>query len=253
MAKIYTIISGKGGAGKTTTAINLGAALNKFKEDVVILDANLTTPNVSLHFGSPVVPVTLNHVLQGKAKIEEAIYEHNSGIKIIPSSISIKDLKNIKIKKLRQISEKLRKFSDYILIDSAAGLGQEAKTAIKSADEVILVANPNILSVTDALKTAKLAEHYNKRIRGAIITRTTGRKTDMTLKSIKEMLEVPILGIVPEDNAVPESLKKRNSVLHTKPRSKAARAYKNIAAKLLGKEKMPESLFERILSSLGLR
>lgn len=253
MAKIYTITSGKGGTGKTTTAINLGAALNKFKEDVVILDANLTTPNISLHFGSPIVPVTLNHVLQGKAKIEEAIYEHNSGIKIVPSSISIKDLKNIKTKKLRQISEKLKKFSDYILIDSAAGLGQEAKTAIKSADEVILVVNPNILSVTDALKTAKLAEHYNKRIRGAIITRTKGNKTEMSLKSIREMLEVPILGIVPEDKAVEESLVKRDAVIHTKPNSKSARAYRDIAAKLTGREKIPRSLASRILEALGLR
>jgi len=74
MAKIITITSAKGGVGKTTTSINLGAALNAFGHDVVIVDANLTTPNVGLHLGAPIVPISLNHVLNGKADIEDAIY-----------------------------------------------------------------------------------------------------------------------------------------------------------------------------------
>jgi len=101
MAKIITITSGKGGVGKTTTAINLGAALNSFGKDVVILDANLTTPNVGLHLGAPIVPVSLNHVLLGKADLEDAIYEHESGTKIIPSSLSVKELKRLNHRKLK--------------------------------------------------------------------------------------------------------------------------------------------------------
>ena len=91
--KIITVTSGKGGVGKTTTAINLGAALNSFGKEVIIVDANLTTPNVGLHLGAPIVPVNLNHVMQGKAKVTDAIYEHESGTKIIPSSLSIKELR----------------------------------------------------------------------------------------------------------------------------------------------------------------
>src|SRR3989338_10734519 len=96
MAKLITITSGKGGVGKTTTAINLGAALNAFGKEVIILDANLTTPNIGLHLGAPLVPVSLNHVLSGKAKIVDAIYEHESGTKVIPSSLSVRDLKGIR-------------------------------------------------------------------------------------------------------------------------------------------------------------
>ena len=96
MGKSYVIVSGKGGVGKTTTAVNLGAALNKIDEDVVIVDTNLTTPNVGLHFGAPIVPVHLNHVMQGRAGIEEAIYEHESGTKIVPASLSLKDMKRLK-------------------------------------------------------------------------------------------------------------------------------------------------------------
>ena len=73
MAKVYAIISGKGGVGKITTAINLGTALNQLGENVIIIDGNLTTPNIGLHLGSPIVPITINHVLNGQAKLEDAI------------------------------------------------------------------------------------------------------------------------------------------------------------------------------------
>jgi len=253
MARVYTIASGKGGTGKTTTAVNLGAAINRFKEDVVIVDANLTTPNLGLHFGAPIVPVSLNHVLQGKANIEEAIYEHDSGIKIIPSSLSLKDLKKIDTNSIKTTTEKLKKISDYIILDCAAGLGEEAKAAIKASDEIIVVTNPNILSVTDALKTIKLAQEMKKNVKGVIVTRVKDNKREMSLKNIKEMLEMPILGVVPEDKAVEEALVKKDAVMHIKPKSKSANAYRDIAAKLLGKKKLPESLFERVLSALGLK
>src|SRR3989338_5144950 len=93
MAKLFVVTSGKGGVGKTTTAINLGAALNYLNQDVIVVDANMETPNVGLHLGAPIVPVTLNHVLSGKASLGEAIYEHASGTKILPSSLSLKDIK----------------------------------------------------------------------------------------------------------------------------------------------------------------
>jgi len=92
MSKIIVITSGKGGVGKTTTAINLAAAMKHFGEDVLIIDGNLSTPNVGLHLNSPEVPINLNHVLRGKAEPFEAIYEHESGIKIMPSSLSIEEI-----------------------------------------------------------------------------------------------------------------------------------------------------------------
>ena len=137
MTKVITITSGKGGVGKTTTAINLGAALNFFGKEVIIVDANLTTPNVGLHLGAPIVPISLNHVLLGKAKIADAVYEHESGTKIIPSSLSVKELRRIDHSKLKDIGKRLKKVADYIIFDSAAGLGEEALAAMESADEMI--------------------------------------------------------------------------------------------------------------------
>jgi len=248
MAKIITITSGKGGVGKTTTAINLGAALNFFGKEVIILDANLTTPNVGLHLGAPIVPISLNHVLNGKAEIADAIYEHESGTKIIPSSLSIKELKRINHSKLKDVGKKLKRLADYIIFDSAAGLGIEAIAAIDAADELIIVTNPDIPSVTDALKTSKVIESMGKEVKGVIVARVNGDKNQMPISNIKDMLELPILGVVPEDKNVANSIVMKNALIHVFPKSRASRAYREIAAKIMGngsyKEKL--SFWERL-------
>lgn len=245
MAKIFVITSGKGGVGKTTTAINLAAALNSLKENVVLVDSNLTTPDIGVYLGAPIVPVSLTHVLLNKADINEAIYEHSSGTKIIPCSLSVKEMEKIDSKKIHDISKKLRRISDYIILDSAAGLGQDTLTAIEASDEVILVANPELPSVTDALKTAKIAENLGKPVRGVIITRVKKDGLDMPYLNVKDMLELPVLGVVPEDKAVRHSHVLKDAVFHTHPRSKAAKAYKEIAKKLTGKTYEEEKGFWR--------
>jgi septum site-determining protein MinD len=246
MAKLLTIISGKGGVGKTTSAINLGAALNSFGKEVIVVDANLTTPNVGLHLGAPIVPVNLNHVLLGKAKIGDAVYEHESGTKIIPSSLSVKELRRLNHKKLRDVGKSLRKMADFIIFDAAAGLGEEAVSSMEAADALVLVTNPEIPAVTDALKTAKLAEEMGKEIMGVIVTRSRGLKSEMPLSNIKEMLDLPILGVVPEEHRMQEALAEKDALLHTHPRSKAAQAYKKIAAKIAGVTYKEPTLWSRM-------
>lgn len=248
MAKLITIVSGKGGVGKTTTAINLGAALNSFGKEVIVVDTNLTTPNVGLHLGAPIVPVNLNHVLLGKAKVSDAIYEHESGTKIIPSSLSIKELKRLDHSKLKDVGKSLKRLADFIIYDSAAGLGEEAISSIEAADSLIIVTNPEIPAVTDALKTAKLAEEMGKEILGVVITRVRGARTEMPLDNVREMLDLPILGVIPEDNNMQRALAEKDAVFHTHPRSKAARAYKQLAAKVAGINYKAPGLFSRMFS-----
>jgi len=238
MTRFFVITSGKGGVGKTTTSINLGAAIKYFDEDVLIIDGNLTTPNIGLHLGSPEVPINLNHVINGKADPHEAVYEHESGIKIIPSSLSIKELKNIdnNSRNLKSFKKDFAQLADNIIIDSAAGLGKETSSAIALADEIIIVTNPEMPAITDALKTVKLAEQMKKPVMGVIVTKVKNNSIEMSPETVKEMLEIPILGMVPEDISVSDSLNKKQSVVDAHPKSKAARAYKEIAAKIIGKE-----------------
>jgi septum site-determining protein MinD len=257
MKKIIVITSGKGGVGKTTTAINLGAAMNYFGKDVLIIDGNLTTPNVGIHLNSPEVPINLNHVLLGKADAFEAVYEHESGIKIMPSSLSIKELGKIKSGRIKDFKEDFKKISDYIIVDSAAGLGEEALSLINLADELIVITNPEMPAITDALKAIKIAEQMKKSILGVIVTRVRKNDIEMSPETVREMLEVPVLGMVPEDISVQKSLNLKDAVVHTHPKSNAARAYKEIAARLLevkyDSDKDREKLFKRILQKLKLR
>lgn len=257
MQKIIVITSGKGGVGKTTTAINLGAAINYFGKDVLIIDGNLTTPNIGIHLNSPEVPINLNHVLLKKADAYEAVYEHESGIKIMPSSLSIKELKKIKPEKIKEFKEDFKKISDYIIVDSAAGLGNEAISLIEMADELIIVTNPEMPAITDALKTVKIAEQMKKPILGVIMTRVKKNNIEIQPETVKEMLEVPILGMVPEDISVQKSLSLKDAVVHSHPKSKSSRAYKEIVAKLLDVEydsdKDKEGWFEWVLKGLSLK
>ena len=248
--KIIVITSGKGGVGKTTTAINLGAAINHFEKDVLVVDGNLSTPNIGVCLGSPEVPVNLNHVILNKAEVHESIYEHDSGMKIIPSSLSMKDMKKTNPEKMKKFKNDFKKVSDYVIVDSAAGLGVEAASAIDMADELIVVTNPEIPAITDALKTIKLAEEKNKKVIGIIITKVRKDDIEMQPGTVKEMLEVPILGMVPHDLDIKKSLNLRDAVVNTHPQSKSAKAYKEIAANLIGvgydSDKDKLSLWKRI-------
>jgi septum site-determining protein MinD len=257
MKKIIVITSGKGGVGKTTTAINLGAAINFLGKDVLVIDGNLTTPNVGIHLNSPEVPINLNHVLSGKADAFEAVYEHESGVKIMPSSLSIKELNKIKPEKMKDFREDFKKISDYIIIDSAAGLGNEAISLMNMADELIVITNPEMPAITDALKAIKMAEQIKKPILGVIVTRVKKNDIEMQPDVVKDMLEAPILGMIPEDISVQKSLSMKDAVIHTHPKSNASRAYKEIAAKLLevpyDSDKDREKLIEKIMRTLGLK
>ena len=244
---IITVTSGKGGVGKTTTSINLGAALNALNREVIIVDANLTTPNVGLHLGAPIVPVNLNHVMQGKAKVSDAIYEHESGTKVIPSSLSVKELRKINHDKLKDIAKKLKGMADFVILDSAAGLGDEAVSSIEAADELIIVTNPEITAVTDALKTAKLAQELGKKVRGVIVNRVSGNNQEMSILNIKEMLDLPILGVIPEDRKVLASLRHKDAVIHMYPYTKSSLAYKKIAAKIAGVSYKEPSFWNKLM------
>lgn len=246
MSKILVITSGKGGVGKTTTAINLGAAINYFGGDVLIIDGNLSTPNVGIHLNSPEVPINLNHVLLKKSDSFEAVYEHESGIKIMPASLSIKELKKINFNKVKDFKKDFEKLSDYIIIDSAAGLGPEALSTLELADELIVITNPEIPAITDALKTIKLAEELKIPVMGVIMTKVKKNNIEMAPNTVKEMLEVPILGMIPDDVFVSKSLNLKNTVINSYPKSKAARAYKELAARLLEVEYNSNKDKERI-------
>ena len=258
MTRFIALCSAKGGVGKTTSTINIGSALNFFKKETIIVDGNITSPNIGIHLGAAVVPVNLHHVLAGQNHIFEAIYEHPSKLKIIPSSLSIDSLEKIKPEKLVNVLNDLSGVAEMVLIDSPPGLGNETLAILNAVDEVILVTTPELPSVTDTLKTARIAERLGKTITGIVLTRVNNDNLEMGIRNVESMLDHPVIGVIPEDKVIRKSLIMSDSIVNSYPNSKAAMAYKKLAASLIGRnyeeetKKEETSLFYRILSSLKL-
>ncbi|MBS3108168.1 cell division ATPase MinD [Candidatus Woesearchaeota archaeon] len=245
MTHFIAIAGAKGGIGKTTTALNLAAALKSFNHSVIVVDGNISTPNIGLHVGVSKFPINLHHALSGKNHITEAIYNHPSGISIVPASISIDDLSNAKVEKLPSTIRGLTGLADFVLIDTSAGLSRETLSALKAADSIIVVTNPEMPSVTEALKTIKLSEKFRKDVLGVVVTRTKKDSFDLSIPNVETLLEKPVIGVVPEDIAVRHSLYKREFVINSDPKAMASISYKKLAANLLNEEYNEEEEVKR--------
>ncbi len=206
MTRTILVTSGKGGVGKTTVASNLAYNLAQLGQDVIAVDANLTTPNLGLHFGLHLPSKTLHDVLRGKAKVHQATYYHPFGFRVIPASMSVTDLVGVDISNLQGVLSNLVGKTDFVILDSAAGLGREAVSAIQAADEIILVTNPDLPSVADAMKTAKLAADSNKKILGVVLNRIKNSWYELSEGELQQALNLPILARIPEDEAVHKSI-----------------------------------------------
>jgi MinD-like ATPase involved in chromosome partitioning or flagellar assembly len=226
------IISGKGGIGKSTLAINLGYILNKeFNFDTVIVDGNLTTPHLSVNLGLYNYGLTLNHVLKNKAKIEEAIFEHPSGIKVIPASLETEDLKNVNILRL---SKKLDELKSNIIIDSAPGLGKEGIAAISSANEILFTTQPFSNAVIDIYRCKKIVEKLNKDILGIVVNGRKGRKHELTDREIERLTEIPIIETIPYDIEIEKSLTAKLPLPIYNPKAKSNKNFYSLASKITG-------------------
>lgn len=237
MTKVITCLSGKGGVGKTTTSINLGLALHQFGQNTAVLDGNLTTPNVGIYLGVHTVPNTIHHVLSdNKKNLNEAIYSHKSGLKVIPGDLNVYKLSKIKPEKLKSVISDIEGLLDYLVIDGSAGLGRETHSALDAADQVLVITNPEMPAITDALKTLQIANKMKKQILGVVVTKHNDSKDNISLKQIEEILEYPIIGVIPEDFRMKNCVAKGSPIVQRFPKSEASIAYKKLAAELLGKE-----------------
>lgn len=236
MTRIVTIASSKGGVGKTTIAINLTCALQQIGLDSVVVDADIAAPNVSLHLGSPKVNATLHSVLSGKHAAKDALYLHTpSGTRLLPGDISVGH--DIHGQHLIGLKRNIDGLAHVAIIDSAPGLGAEALGALKSADEVLVVTTPDMPAVVDTLKTIRAAQHYGVSVRGAIINRSHGDEHELSAENVGKLLGVPILGSIPEDIAVRESLRMKHPVVFSHPDSAATTAIRQCAERLVRYER----------------
>ncbi|MBU0665745.1 MAG: cell division ATPase MinD [Nanoarchaeota archaeon] len=232
MARFICVSSGKGGVGKTTTAINLALSMHNLGKDILLVDGNLTTPNIHLHLGKKNLEKSFYDVIKGKIHFSEAIHQHESGLKILPTTVTIDDLKNLNFDAFRESIINLQNYSDIVMLDSAASLGEEAISAIEAAHEILIVTNPEISAVEEARKTIKIAEELNKTILGVVINKKQYKNHELSEKEIAFILNRPIIATIPFDKMIAVAQKKNHPVVHSYPKSSASIQFRKLAEKI---------------------
>lgn len=241
MSLSITVASGKGGVGKTTVSANLGVALAEFGKDVTILDADIEMANLELLFGMEGMTTTLHQVLAGKASPKEAIYKGPAGVKIIPAGISLEGLRNADPDMLQKVLEEIMEQTEILILDAPAGLGKSAITSLAVGQELLLVANPEISSMSDALKTKIVAKKLGAHVLGAVLNRTGADTTDLTVEEVQTILEANVIATIPEDPEVKRSSAAGVPLVIKAPNSPASTAIKKLAADLIGEKYIPPS------------
>ncbi len=234
MGKIIGIVSGKGGVGKTTTTANLGLALQLLGNSVCIIDANVTTANLGLHFGITHYPVTVHEILKNDFPVLDSVFVHQSGLRIITGSLSLENAENVQVTKLRKILETLAQTYAYVLVDSAPGLETQAMAIAQSCDELLVVVNLDLPSVTDAIKIIEFAREKRIAVGGLIINKIFNKNFELKPDEIESVTNVPVIAMVPFDMNIPRSIAAKMPLVQFLPTSPAALEFKTLATRLSG-------------------
>ncbi|MFC2143030.1 cell division ATPase MinD [Candidatus Aenigmatarchaeota archaeon] len=235
--KSIGIVSGKGGVGKTTVAINLGVALSHyFRRYVTLIDCNVTTSHIGLFLGSYHYDKTLNDVLRGNYSIEDAEIHHSSGMKIVPASLSLRDMAGIDILKLRDVIQPMIERNEIVILDGGPGLGREAIATFKASDELIFVAQPNIPSIIDIVRCQEIANEVGIKPLGIVVNMVKKDKYEMSKDEIEHLTDLPVISAIPFDNNVRKSIHNKTPLVTYKPRSGASKELFRLASTVIGED-----------------
>lgn len=230
-AKTIGVISIKGGVGKTVTTCNLGSALAELGKKVLLVDADFSSPNLALHFGIVSPEKTLHHVFTDKATAYEAVNNYTENLDILPCSLIGEKINPYLLK---EKLNGLRKIYDYILIDASPTLNDDMLATIVASDELLVVTSPDYPTLSATLHAVKMARKKKTPIVGLVLNKVRGKKFELTAEEIEEASGVGILGVVRDDVHVPASVAGTKPTLEHKPRGRASRSFRQIAAALAG-------------------
>jgi flagellar biosynthesis protein FlhG len=246
-ARVVAVTSGKGGVGKTNFSVNLGYCLLKMEHEVLIFDADLGLANVDVLLGTA-PSYHLGHVLAGEKEILDLIYSAPGGLKLIAGGSGIGELADLSETELYRFIQNMRKLesqTDYLLVDTGAGVGRSVTSFVLAADVVIVVTNPEPTSITDAYAVIKTISRYNRAadvklvVNQAASIAEADQAASRLSTTVLRFLNVSIdyLGAIPYDPQVSRSVKNQEPFYMAAPYCSASLAVEEIARRLTGNTK----------------
>lgn len=250
MARVIVVTSGKGGVGKTTTSASIAAGLAKRGNKTAVIDFDVGLRNLDLIMGCERrVVYDFVNVVNNEATLQQSLIKDKrlENLFILPAS-QTRDKDALSVEGVEKVINDLKAMDfEYIICDSPAGIEKGAQLAMYFADDAIVTTNPEVSSVRDsdrilgilASKTAK-AEKGEEIKQHLILNRySPERATSGDMLSVTDVLEIlgiPLLGVVPESEAVLQSSNAGVPVILDEE-ADAGQAYEDIIARFLGEDK----------------
>ena len=240
---VFSVTSGKGGVGKTNMSVNLAYTLSMAGKNVVLLDADLGLANVDVILG--LAPEkNLFHLFHEDMTLKDILFDTPYGFKILPASSGVSDMVNLdKGQKLDLLDamDSLEENVDYLIVDTGAGINDNVLYFNLAVQERLLVITPEPTSLTDAyalIKVLKL-QHGVERFR-VLVNMVKDRKAakDVYIKLLNacdhflDGISLDLVGFVPYDLNVRNSVIAQTPFCHKFPKSPASAAVRQAARKI---------------------
>ncbi len=238
MGKVIVVTSVKGGVGKTTTTANIGVGLAMNDKSVIVIDTDLGLRNLDVVMGlENRIVYNLVDVIEGRCRTKQAVIRDKRypNLCLLPSA-QTKDKTAISPEQMKKLTEELALEYDYVIIDCPAGIEQGFQNAIAGAQEAIVVTTPEVSAIRDADRIIGLLEANHIRNCHLIINRIRmdmiKRGDMMSVEDVMELLPIPLLGIIPDDESVVIGTNQGEPVIGMN--SQAGQAYANICDRMEG-------------------
>ncbi|MEK0435897.1 MAG: septum site-determining protein MinD [Pseudomonadota bacterium] len=251
MTKIIVVTSGKGGVGKTTSSASFASGLALRGKKTAVIDFDVGLRNLDLIMGCERrVVYDMINVINREATLTQALIKdkHCDNLFVLPAS-QTRDKDALTEEGVERILEEMKNSGfEYIVCDSPAGIERGAVMALTFADEAIIVTNPEVSSVRDSDRILGIIQAKSRRAQtGAepvkehlLITRYSPKRVEagemLSYEDVQEILRIPLLGIIPESEAVLHASNQGTPVVHLAD-SDVADAYKDLVARFLGEER----------------
>lgn len=265
-ARVFAVTSGKGGVGKTSTSVNLAIALAAAGKRVIVLDADLGLANVEVLIGLNSF-YNVQHVIDGEKTIMDILVQGPGGIKVIPGTSGLAKLADLGPKARQNVLDglsELQENADFIVVDTMAGIGQNAVAFAAAADEVLLVATPEPSAIVDAYAMIKTINAVRqdavfRLIVNMVVSAQQALAVTTNLSRVTQQylgLRLYYLGHVLRDPHVAQAVMQSNPFVLQFPSAPAAKCIHNLANRILRQRAEAEGprpgFFRRFAQNLGL-